>query len=184
MIRAKRHGVETYVEALVCNELERRAPSYVSVEDAGALRDALAELEAAREDLDVMRSDAVARRRLGAMWLSFVEPLVEAVQVAEERVEELSVLLQAPDVSGLTADAYRSLSREERAAVLRAMIGCVFVRSVPGPRGRNAPPIDAHRVRVLWRGQEPADLPAHNKVSPLVPWLGFEDEPPTRMASA
>jgi hypothetical protein len=89
-----------------------------------------------------------------------------------------------PSLSGLTADAYRSLEREERAAVLAAMIGCVFVRNVGGPRGPQAIPIDERRVRILWRGQAPPDLPAHNKASAIVPWTGFEDEPPARVSTA
>jgi hypothetical protein len=80
-------------------------------------------------------------------------------------------------VSGLTADAYRGLEREERAAVLGAMIGCVFVRNVGGPRGPQAVPIDARRVRILWRGESPSDLPAPNRASAVIPWSGFEDEP-------
>jgi hypothetical protein len=82
----------------------------------------------------------------------------------------------------MTADAYRSLERTERAAVLRAMVGCVFVRNVGGPRGPQAIPIDERRVRILWSGQAPDDLPAHNKVSAIAPWDGFEDEPPAGMS--
>jgi site-specific DNA recombinase len=170
-------ALEAYVEALICHELDRRASAFVGVSDSQALADALAALDAAREDLEDMRADVEARRRLGALWLSFVEPLVEAVHAAEQRVAELRASQLAPSLTGLTDDAYRSLQREERAAVLRAMIDCVFVRNVGGPRGPPAHPVDDRRVRVLWRGQGPRDLPVHNKASTLVPWPGFEEEP-------
>jgi hypothetical protein len=176
-------ALEAYVEALVCRELDRRAGAFVAVSDSQALGNALADLDAAREDLESMRADVQARRRLGALWLSFVEPLVEAVQEAEQRVAELRAAQLAPSLTGLTADAYRSLEREERAAVLRAMIDCVFVRNVGGPRGPQAIPIDERRVRVLWRGQGPGDLPFHNKASAVVPWRGFEEEAPPGVAS-
>ena len=131
-----------------------------------------------------MRRDVSARRRLGALWLSFVEPLVEAVHEADRRVADLRASQLCPQLSGLTEQAYRSLPRAERATVLRAMIGCVFVRNVGGPRGPQAIPIDERRVRILWSGQAPDDLPAVNKVSALTPWSGFEDEPPAGMTSS
>jgi hypothetical protein len=181
-IRADRHdGLEAYVEEVVCRELDRRARSYVEVSDSAALADALAQLDEARDDLESMRRDTSARRRFGSLWLSFVDPLVEAVEVAEKQVAELHASQASPTLSGLTADAYRS---QERAAVLGAMIGCVFVRNVGGPRGPQAIPVDERRARILWRGQAPTDLPAHNKASAISPWRGFEDEPPARMATS
>jgi hypothetical protein len=137
---------------VVCAELERRAASYVGVADSDALSDALAELDAAREALEAMRRDASARRRLGSPWPSFVEPLVEAVHEADRRVADLRASQLCPQLSGLTAQAYRSL---ERATVLWAMIGCVFGRNVGGPRGPHAIPVDERRVRILWSGQAP-----------------------------
>lgn len=135
-VRADRDdGLEACVEAVVCRELDRRARSYVEVSDSEAMAAALAELDEARDDLESMRRDTAARRRLGPLWLSFVEPLVEAVEVAEQRVGDLRASRAFPSLSGLTADAYRSLPREERAAVLAAMIGCVFARNVGVPAG-------------------------------------------------
>jgi hypothetical protein len=174
-------ALEAYVEGVVCAELERRAGSYVGVPDSDALTDALRELDAAREDLEAMRNDVSARRRLGVLWLSFVEPLVEAAQLAERRVAELRASQLFPTLSGLTAQAYRSLERPDRAHVLRAMIDCVFVRNVGGPRGPQAIAIDARRVRIVWRGQGPDDLPAANKASVISPWRGFEQEPAAGM---
>jgi site-specific DNA recombinase len=177
-------ALEAYVEAIVCGELDRRARSYVEVSDSDAMTQALAELDEAREDLEDMRCDTAARRRLGPLWLSFVDPLVEAVAVAEQRVAQLRDSQESPSVQGLTAEAYRSLDREERAAVLTAMIGCIFVRNVGGPRGPQAIPIDDRRVRILWRGQAPADLPANNKASTVTPWAGFKDEPPAGVTTS
>jgi site-specific DNA recombinase len=184
-VRADGHdALEAYVEEVVSKELDRRARSYIEVSDSEVIAEALAQLDDAREDLESMRRDTAARRRLGPLWLSFVEPLVEAVEIAEERVAALRASQVHPSLSGLTADAYRSLNREERGAVLAAMIDCVFVRNVGGPRGPQAVPIDDRRVRILWRGQAPPDLPAHNKASAVVPWTGFEDEPPAGVSTS
>jgi site-specific DNA recombinase len=183
-VRADRgDGLDAYVEAVVCRELRRRAGSYVDVSDAEALAEALDKLERARDDLEAMRRDTDARRRLGGLWLSFVEPLVEAAEDAEDRVEQLQRSQLSPSASGLTVDAYRSLERHERSAVLRAMIDCVFVRNVGGPRGPQAVPIDGRRVRILWRGQGPGDLPPANRAGAIVPWAGFENEPSPGMPS-
>ena len=89
-----------------------------------------------------------------------------------------------PQLSGLTVEAYRSLEARGARQVLGAMIGCVFVRNVGGPRGPQAIPIDERRVRILWSGQAPGDLPAVNKVSAITPWSGFEEEPPARMTTS
>lgn len=77
------------METVVCHELERRAACCAGVADSDALTEALAELDAAREDLEEMRRDVSARRRLGGLWLSFVKPLVEAVHEADRRVADL-----------------------------------------------------------------------------------------------
>ena len=183
-VRADRDdGLEAYVEAVVHAELDARVHSYVDVSDAAALAEAVDELERARDDLDAMRHDVEARRRLGGLWLSFVEPLVEAVERAQERVDTLHASQLSASVTGLTAEAYGSLEREERASVLRALIDCVFVRNVGGPRGPQAVPIDERRVQILWRGQGPKDLPATNRASAVFPWRGFEEEAPSGMTS-
>jgi hypothetical protein len=46
------------------------------------------------------------------------------------------------------------------------MIDCVFVRDVGVPRGAQAIPVDERRVRVLWRGQGPRELPPTTALAP------------------
>jgi len=67
--------------------------------------------------------------------------------------------------------------------VLWAMIACVVVRHVGGPRGPQAIPVGERHMRILWAGQGPVDLPSPNKVGSLIPWPGFEEEPPTGVAA-
>lgn len=181
------HGerLEVHVEEIVCAELDRRAEGYAGRHDDEDLQAAAADLERAISDLEDMRHDTAARSRLGTRWLDFVEPYVEAVESAEARVADLRSHSPAL-VDGLTADIYRSLPREERAGVLRDMIDVVFVRSVGGPRGPQAVPLDSKRVRILWRGEGPADLPRGGRVHSggIMPWPWPEGEPQARMAAA
>jgi hypothetical protein len=169
-------GLEAYIERVVTEELDRRAKTFSSVQDTSDLVNAVAELEAATADLEDIRHDTSAKRRLGARWLSFLEPYLQAQESAQARVNELRALHRTP-VAGLTSHAYRAQSRSERTEILRAMIDVVFVRSVNGPRGRNSVPVDRNRVRILWRGEGPDDLPPPNQASVTIPWSWPEDEP-------
>jgi recombinase-like zinc beta ribbon protein/recombinase len=67
-IRADRDdGLEAYVEAVVCRELDRRARSYVEVSDSEAMASALAQLDEARDDPGCCtRCGTVERSRGGA----------------------------------------------------------------------------------------------------------------------
>lgn len=168
-------GLEAYVERAICTELDRLAMVFTSVEDSSDLSAATVELEAARADLDELRQDTSARRRLGARWLSFLEPYLTAEEAARARVGELRAAHNTP-IAGLTSHAYLARSRRERAEILRLMIDVVFVRSTRGPRGPQAIALDSDRVWILWHGTGPDYLPASNKASPLVPWPWPEDE--------
>jgi DNA invertase Pin-like site-specific DNA recombinase len=182
-VRADRDdGLEAYVERVVCAELDRLADSYYGVSDVDAVRAAEAQLHEAQAELEELRADVTARRRLGSRWLGFVEPYLDAVEQAERRLQELRDTDGSP-VVGWTSDAYRALSRPDRAEFLREAIDCVMVRNVGGPRGPQAVPIDADRVQILWHGTGPADLPRRNKVSPLEPWPWPEAKPPARKAA-
>lgn len=161
-------GLEAYVEGVVIAELERLQRTFTEVTDTEELAAALAELDSAQRDLDEMRNDTTARRRLAERWLDFVEPYVVAVEQAQARVDALREAHDGPKTV-LTVDAYLAMSRQERAEALRGMIDCIFVRNVGG-RGRGVGPIGPARVRILWRGSGPSDLPASNRVSSMVPW--------------
>jgi hypothetical protein len=168
-------GLEEYVERIVCEELDRRARILDSAQDSAALTDAIAIRDAARDDLDEQRGDVTARRRLGARWLEFVEPYVQALEEAEARVTQLQGQYQHV-ITGLTSHTYLQRSRRERAAILAAMIDVVFVRNHGIQRGPYSIPIDPRRVQILWRGQGPTDLPSGNRVSEIVYWPWPEEE--------
>ena len=75
---------------------------------------------------------------------------------------------------GLTENHYLDLDVADRREVLGGFIDAIVVRRSRG-RGRNTDAIEA-RVRVLWRGQAPADLPRSRVASEIVPFDFSEGE--------
>lgn len=169
--------LEAYVEALLCAELDARAGHATGSPTTNELADAELELTAVRADLEAMRQDTDARRRLGTGWLAWIEPYLEREQAALERLAELQ-RRDADTTEGLTTDAYRSLPREERRRVLAAFIGAVMVRNVPGPRGRHTVPLDGNRIRILSvRSARAAEFPAKSRDAGFIaPWPWPEGE--------
>ena len=169
-------GLEALVEQVVIDALDARAATYANVDDSDTLERALEELEIAGDTLNayLANTDLVGivdqqRYNDGAMAH---QSRVAAAQQAVSNIRDL----QGADASGMTAAGYLSLSREDRSEILRAMIDVVFVKASFGPRGPQAIPLDSRRVRILWRGQAPDDLPGKNVASHVMPWTGFEDD--------
>lgn len=171
--------LETYVEQLVCAQLDQRAGSFSAIPVDQSLEHAQARLAAARKALDEMRQDTAARQRLGARWLSWVEPYLDDVEAAERELAAIRAR-SALAVHGVTSEQYMTLSRGERRIVLADLVDVVMVRRVGGPRGPHAIPLNPDRVIVLWHGQAPADLPLRsrfaNGVQPF-PWPTVEHDP-------
>lgn len=182
-------GIDAYVESVVCAELDRRHSTYEGVEDTQALAKALHELEETKADLAAFQGNTKALRLMGEdEWTAALENYVSAVKDAESIVQEMRATEDSPELSGLTSEAYRSLAREERAKVLRAMIDAIFVRRSPRKMGRCSPSLAEQgtgRVLVMWRGCGPADLPVPSRKAEIVPFAWpVEYEAPAAMATA
>jgi DNA invertase Pin-like site-specific DNA recombinase len=160
--------IEGYVQELVLTEIDGIAKL---VPDSRERDRANAELTQARNDLEGFRRDHAARRKLGAAWHDWLDTYLAA---AREREAELARIDQRIGVvrEGLTREHYLGLPVADRREVLAAFFDCVFVRRSRG-RGRNVDPI-ADRVRALWRGQAPADLPRRRVVNEIRAF-DFED---------
>ena len=172
--------VEGYIEALVVSELEGILTR--TVETSRDRERAVKEAEQARADLDEFRRDTAARRKLGDdLWHDTLDGYLRAVHEAEARLERLSSQSSAVE-EGLTADHYLALDLPDRREVLGGFVDAVFVRKSRG-RGRNVDPIE-DRVRVLWRGQAPADLPRPRRASEIVSFDFDEGEVETRVPAA
>jgi hypothetical protein len=169
--------VESYIEDLIVSEIDGIARL---VPDSSERDSAAARLARAREDLDDFRRDRAARRKLGADWHDWLDEYLRAVREAEAAIADLDQRVGVA-VAGLTGDHLRGLGVDERREVFGGFIDCVFVRRSRG-RGRHVDPVE-RRVRVLWRGQAPSDLPRQRVVNPIVPF-DFEDDVEPRVLAA
>lgn len=166
------NSVEEHVEGLVLGELERLVTQ--TVETSQDREQAAQALQRARTDLDGFRGDTAARRKLGPeAWHEWLDSYLDAVREAEAALERLAGQSAAIG-EGLTADHYLDLDLADRREVLGGFMDTVFVRRSRG-RGRNTDAIDS-RVRVLWRGQAPADLPRPRIASEIVSFDFSEGE--------
>ena len=111
-------GLEAYVEVVVCAELERRAGTFTAVSDVESIRDAA---EASQRARTISRRCAttpgrgVASARGGCrLWSRWSRLSMSP----SSGLGELRAAHADSAVAGLTADAYRSLGRAERAEVL------------------------------------------------------------------
>ncbi|WP_028061200.1 recombinase family protein [Candidatus Solirubrobacter pratensis] len=120
--------------------------------------DALSQrLEQAQARLDELAQDVEAREVMGReTWLSAIRSHKDAVALAERACDDCR--RKAAGVSVPVADLreyWSKLSTDEQRTILRQTIDAIMVRNVG--RG-NVVPVE-ERVRILWRGQAPADLP-------------------------
>lgn len=164
--------VERHVEGLLRRELARLVTATVGVShERDQARTVLAD---ARADLDAFRHDTRAKRKLGDhLWHDTLDGHLEAVRQAGSALERLAGQSAAVK-EGLTENHYLDLDVADRREVLGGFIDAIVVRRSRG-RGRNTDAIEA-RVRVLWRGQAPADLPRSRVASEIVPFDFSEGE--------
>jgi site-specific DNA recombinase len=169
--------IEEYVERLVLNEID----GHVRLVPDDAERDRVrGEVNQARTDLDEFRRDRAARRKLGAEWHEWLDTYLQAVRESEAELGRVEQLAGASH-EGFTGELYRSLTVDERREVLGGFLDTIMVRPSRG-RGRNVDPVD-RRVRVLWRGQGPTDLPRRRVVNEIRSF-SFEQDVEAGISSA
>jgi site-specific DNA recombinase len=162
-------SLEDYVQRMVLGEIDGVAEL---VPDSSERERVGAALDQARADLEGFRQDRGARRRLGPAWLEWLDDYLKAVGDLETQLEQID---QRGGVasSGLTRERYLTLGVDDRREALGGFLDTIMVRPSRG-RGRNVDPIE-RRVRVLWRGEGPDDLPKRRVVNQIVSFE-FEDD--------
>lgn len=140
--------LEEFVEAVVCEMLDAGAAHAFAAPDDDERATVEQELTAARADIEAMRQDTEARKRLGTRWLEFLDPYLAREESALARLTDLHAR-SGSVTAELTSERYRTLPRDERRSVLSSMVGSVIVRKATGPRGRHSTPMDADRVCIL-----------------------------------
>lgn len=172
-------ALEAHVQELVLAHIDGMTRL---VPDSTERDEATQALDRAREDLDGFRLDLGARRKLGAEWHDWLDGYLRAVREAEESVAKLDSREGFAEMEGVTRDHFLALPAGDRADVLHGFMDAVMVRRSVG-RGRNVDPI-GERVRVLWRGDAPDDLPRPRVSSPLVPFAFEEHDVVARVVAA
>jgi hypothetical protein len=169
-------GLEAFVEESVLSQID----GVVNVPSSGDRERAVEQLELARADLDAFKADVAARRKLGAEWHEWLDQYLRAVREAEACLDRLNAQVGAV-TQGLTRDHYSALPQGDRREVLAGFVDAVVVRRLRG-RGRNADPLE-DRLRILWRGEAPADLPRPRVANPIVSF-DFDDDVEAGVAPA
>jgi site-specific DNA recombinase len=118
--------------------------------------------------------------KLGAEWHEWLDTYLQAVRESEAELGRVEQLAGASH-EGFTGELYRSLTVDERREVLGGFLDTIMVRPSRG-RGRNVDPVD-RRVRVLWRGQGPTDLPRRRVVNEIRSF-SFEQDVEAGISSA
>ncbi len=128
------------------------------------LQDAQAELMAFRDDLRI-------RSVLGQDgFLAGLEARKAALTAAEKALDRAQAGSPPPDLGG-SLDDWESLSLLERRALLRSGIDCIIVR-----RAKFNTPMN-ERVRILWHGEAPDDLPRPGGIANVLRPFDWPDAP-------
>ena len=156
--------LNTYVDGIVADALDVAVKSVPDAAGRQAIADRITEAEAAIEDF---RRDTDARKRLGADWAAWLEPLQDDLDGYRAELARLDQGAEVVEL-GLASDRYWALPLADRRAVIARMIDAVFVRRSKG-RGRHVDAIE-DRTRILWHGEAPADLPRQRVRSTIRPF--------------
>ncbi|MFI5003466.1 MAG: recombinase family protein [Solirubrobacterales bacterium] len=168
------NNAEQYVEDAICDELQRLRPEFEGTSVDEEMAAALGALQDAQENLNAFRENTEAIRLLGDDWSTWLAQYVDAVSQAEQRIDALGARAEV-GAHGLTAEALRSLPREEKQQVVRAFVDVVFLRPAQGGRGRHASPV-SDRALILWKGTGPSDLPRPRRRGGPIQSFSWPDE--------
>ncbi|HEY3759084.1 MAG TPA: recombinase family protein [Solirubrobacteraceae bacterium] len=142
-----RPALEDYVEGIWREQMAAQALAVTR--DSQSLQTATQELAQAEEELAAFAADVTARRVLGERYHAALQTRASAVDAAQAKLRAASSL--APNAELI--EGYDELPMEERRRVLGSSIDAVMVE----PGDARTPVTE--RVRILWRGEGPGDLP-------------------------
>lgn len=154
----------SYVGDMQMRRLPSESIDYVAAQEA---------VEAAERALVEFRDDPDLLHILGReKFLEGMKVRMDALTLAERERQRLiaeASELTLPDAASLKA-AWDGHSTEDRRKLLGAAIDAIFIRTGRGDI--------SERVRILWRGQAPADLPSRGKSAPMRPYTFAPDTLP------
>jgi site-specific DNA recombinase len=143
--------LESYVEAIWREQMAQEAVTLH--QRNGPPQTALLALSDAKEELAAFAADLTARRLLGDSYHAALEERANAVERARERADASSTDSQP----AVAIERFDELSINERKRILGSSIDAIIVT-----RGHARTPIE-DRVRIVWRGEGPNDLPRRGR---------------------
>ncbi len=175
----KAEAIETYVEEVFLDALDREAEVVTDDLDREAAQRVVEEARSATEDF---RLDTAARKKLGSAWHDWLDAYLLKEREAEARLDQVSPPMTATSQRRLLRDDYPEMSLSGRRAFLAGSIDAVVIRRSRG-RGRNVDPTP-DRTRILWRGEAPDDLPRQRRRNEIRPFVFEGDEIPAGVAGS
>ncbi len=143
--------LERYVEGIWRAQMAHEA--FLIQPDTDRLQAASAALSDAEAELTVFASDLTARRMLGGGYHDALAARAHAVEHAQAELKCATGTLATTE----QLERYDELPVDERKRILGSSIDAVIVT-----RGHSRIPIE-ERVRILWRGEGPEDLPRRGR---------------------
>ncbi len=164
-----REKLESYVVAEFAAHLgDLAGQTLVSAPEVEGAYERLQEAEA---ELVAFRDDLRIRSVLGQDgFLAGLEARTAALAATQQALDRAQAGSSSPDLGG-AMDDWESLSILERRALLRSGIDCIIVR-----RANFKTPM-RERVRILWHGEAPNDLPRPGGRANVLRPFDWPDEP-------
>jgi len=164
-----REPLESYVIAQFAAHLGDLAGQ--TLVSAPEVEGAYERLQEAESELVAFRDDLRIRSVLGQDgFLAGLEARTSAVAAAQGALDHAQAGSPPPDL-GASLDDWENLSILERQALLRSGIDCIIVR-----RAKFGTPMN-ERVRILWHGEAPDDLPRPGGIANVLRPFDWPDDP-------
>jgi site-specific DNA recombinase len=143
--------LERHVEAVWRSQMAREG--FLVQPDTEVLQTAAEALSAAEEELAVFAADLTARRVLGAGYHDALAARAAAVDAAQANMRRATT----GTATVQNIEAYDDLPVTDRKRILGSSIDAVIIS-----RAHSRIPVE-DRVRILWRGEGPEDLPRRGR---------------------
>jgi site-specific DNA recombinase len=171
-----REKLESYVVAEFAAHLGDLAGQ--TLVSAPEVEGAYERLQDAETELAAFRDDLRIRSVLGQDgFLAGLEARTAALAAAQQALDHAQAGSPPPDL-GAALDDWESLSLLERRALLRSGIDCIIVR-----RANFKTPM-SERIRILWHGEAPDDLPRPGGRANVLRPFDWPDDPLSTRVSA
>ena len=156
--------IEPYIESMFLSRLAGDEVEAVGEPNSADLDEATRALEAADAELEAYRDETLVSLVGRESFQAGISKRATVVEQARQRVLELRGVSGAAPITRSLLAEWPTMDVVAKHAILVSAIDAVMVR--PASAGG----LD-DRVRVLWRGEAPDDLPRRGRPQPVVPFV-------------